>query len=139
MNSLAMDAALRVLLVEDDANDAELLLERLRDDGLAIEARQVETEDDFREALGQFEPDIVISDLNMPMFNGYRALEILRERARLVPFIFVSGTMGEDAAVMALRAGAIDYLLKERLARLPSAVTRAVQEARAALARERSE
>ncbi|MBK7012691.1 MAG: response regulator [Xanthomonadales bacterium] len=134
-----MDAALRVLLVEDDANDAELLLERLRDDGLAIEARQVETEDDFREALGQFEPDIVISDLNMPMFNGYRALEILRERARLVPFIFVSGTMGEDAAVMALRAGAIDYLLKERLARLPSAVTRAVQEARAALARERSE
>ena len=60
MNSLAMDAALRVLLVEDDANDAELLLERLRDDGLAIEARQVETEDDFREALGQFEPDIVI-------------------------------------------------------------------------------
>ncbi|OJY94926.1 MAG: histidine kinase [Lysobacterales bacterium 63-13] len=139
MNSLATDAALRVLLVEDDANDAELLLERLREDGLAIEARQVDTEDDFREALAQFEPDIVISDLSMPMFSGYRALEILRERAHLVPFIFVSGTMGEDAAVMALRAGAIDYLLKERLARLPSAVTRAVQEARAAQARERSE
>lgn len=139
MSSLTTDAALRVLLVEDDTNDAELLLEILRDDGLAIEARLVDTEDGFREALGQFEPDIVISDLSMPMFSGYRALEILRERARLVPFIFVSGTMGEDAAVMALRAGAIDYLLKERLARLPSAVTRAVNEARAALARERSE
>jgi hypothetical protein len=70
MNSLATDAALRVLLVEDDANDAELLLERLREDGLVLEARQVDTEDDFREALAQFEPDIVISDLSMPMFSG---------------------------------------------------------------------
>ena len=139
MNSLARDAELRVLLVEDDANDAELILAILREDGLEIESRQVDTEDAFREALGQFEPDIVISDLSMPMFSGYRALELLREKTRLVPFIFVSGTMGEEAAVMALRAGATDYLIKERLARLPSAVTRAVKEARNALARARSE
>lgn len=139
MNDPVMDDALRVLLVEDDANDAELLLDALRSDGAQIESQLVDTEVRFREAVEQFEPDIVISDLSMPMFSGYRALEILRERSRLTPFIFVSGTMGEEAAVKALRAGATDYLLKERLARLPSAVSRAVNEARMALSREQSE
>ncbi len=133
------DDALRILLVEDDVNDAELLLDALRSDGLTIDSTLVDTEDAFRKAVDQFEPDIVISDLSMPMFSGYRALEILRQRSRLIPFIFVSGTIGEDAAVKALRAGATDYLLKERLARLPSAVSRAVNEARAALSREQSE
>lgn len=139
MNKPATDDALRVLLVEDDANDAELIRDALSSDGLEIDSRLVDTEEGFREAVVQFDPDIVVSDLSMPMFSGYRALEIMREHSALVPFIFVSGTMGEEAAVKALRAGATDYLLKESLARLPSAVSRAVNEARAALARERSE
>ena len=139
MNSPVMDDALRVLLVEDETNDAELILDALRSDGPEIDSRLVETEEDFRAAIEQFEPDIVISDLSMPMFSGHRALQILRERSALIPFVFVSGTMGEEAAVKALQAGATDYLLKESLARLPSAVTRAVNEARAKLARERSE
>lgn len=130
---------LRILLVEDEPNDAELLVDELRNDGLQLEWRLVDIESDYCEALDQFEPDIVISDLSMPAFSGYRALEILRERSSLIPFIFVSGTIGEDAAVKALKAGATDYLLKERLARLSSAVSRAVHEARAEMAREHSE
>ena len=139
MNNSATDDALRVLLVEDDANDAELILDALRSDGIEIESRLVDTEEEFSAAITSFEPDIVVSDLSMPMFSGYRALGILRESSSLIPFIFVSGTMGEEAAVKALHAGATDYLLKESLARLPSAVSRAVNEARAKLARERSE
>lgn len=130
---------LRILLVEDEMLDAELVLDELRSDGLQLESRLVDEESGFCDALAAFDPEIVISDLSMPSFSGYRALEILRERSPATPFIFVSGTMGEDAAVKALKAGATDYLLKERLARLPSAVSRAVHEARAERAREHAE
>ena len=130
---------LRMLLVEDDANDAELLIDELRGGGIELDPRIVDTEDGYRQALDTFDPHIVISDLSMPAFNGYRALEMLRERSTLIPFIFVSGTMGEEAAVKALRSGATDYLLKDSLARLSSAVTRAVDEANAERAREHAE
>ncbi len=130
---------LRILLVEDEPNDAELVFDELRGDGLKFESRVVDVESDFVGSLDHFEPDIVISDLSMPAFSGYRALEILRERSPLIPFIFVSGTMGDEAAVKALKAGATDYLLKERLVRLPSAVARAVHEARVAKAHEHAE
>ena len=90
-------------------------------------------------ALDDFDADVVISDLSMPAFSGYRALELLREKDKLLPFIFVSGTIGEDAAIRALKSGATDYLLKERLARLASAVRRAVEQAREVQARERAE
>ncbi len=130
---------LRILLVEDEPLDAELLVDELRNGGLRVESRVVDVESSFCDALENFTPDVVISDLSMPAFSGYRALEILRERSPLIPFIFVSGTMGEEAAVKALKAGATDYLLKERLARLPSAVSRAVQVARAEMAREHAE
>ncbi|HET9034331.1 MAG TPA: response regulator [Dokdonella sp.] len=137
-NSESLES-LRVLLVEDDANDAELLIDELRSGGLQLDSRLVDTEADFSTALDEFDPDIVVSDLSMPAFSGYRALELLRERSAIVPFIFVSGTMGEEAAIKALKSGATDYLLKERIARLPSAVERAVQQARAEIAREHAE
>lgn len=133
------DAVLRVLLVEDEPLDAELITDEMRNDGLSIETRLVDDEAGFRAAIGEFQPDVVVSDLSMPGFSGYRALEILRERDKLMPFIFVSGTIGEDAAIRALKSGATDYLLKGRLARLPSAVRRAVQQARESMARERTE
>lgn len=130
---------LRVLVAEDDALDAELVTDELRGDGLAFESKIVDDEGAFRAALEEFAPDIVISDVSMPGFSGYRALEILRERSPLTPFLFVSGTIGEEAAIEALKRGATDYVLKGRLARLASAVRRALREADDSRARERAE
>lgn len=134
-----LENTLRILLVEDEPLDAELILDELRNDGLVVESLRVDDEAGFREALGQFGADVVIADLSMPGFSGYRALEILRGSDALLPFIFVSGTIGEDAAIKALKSGATDYLLKERLARLASAVRRAVEQARETAARTRAE
>jgi signal transduction histidine kinase len=131
--------SMRVLLVEDEVYDAELMLDELNSDGLKIESHRVDDESGFLEALANFDADIVIADLSMPTFSGYRALEILRENDRVLPFIFVSGTIGEDAAIRALKAGATDYLLKGRLARLASAARRAVLQARESIAREHAE
>ena len=131
--------SLRVLVVEDEPLDAELIIDQLGGDGLKVESRLVDDEAGYRKALEDFNADVVISDLSMPGFSGYRALELLREKDKLLPFIFVSGTIGEDAAIQALKSGATDYLLKERLARLPSAVRRAVEQAREVQARERAE
>lgn len=130
---------LRVLLVEDEPLDAELVVDELRNDGLSVESLRVDDEAAFRDALEQFGADVVIADLSMPVFSGYRALEILREKDALLPFIFVSGTIGEDAAIKALKSGATDYLLKERMARLAPAVRRAVEQARDSAARARAE
>ena len=130
---------LRVLLVEDSELDAELLLDQLRDDGLAPTSMRVENEAAFAGALEDFAPDIILSDLSMPTFTGYRALELARAAAPRVPFLFVSGTMGEEAAVQALRGGATDYVLKDKLARLASAVRRALAEAEERRARDAAE
>jgi signal transduction histidine kinase len=120
---------LRILLVEDSELDAELLLAELGDDGLEFDAERVETEAEFVATLGSFAPDLIVSDLSMPEFSGHRALEIARARVPQTPFLFVSGTMGEETAVEALRSGATDYVLKQNLARLASAVRRALAEA----------
>lgn len=120
---------MRVLLVEDVSADAELTIEELRDDGIDCITRWVDTESAFIDALDTFRPDIVLSDLKLPTFDGHRALQLLRERDALIPFVFVSGTMGEDVAVEALRKGATDYILKGHRARLAAAVRRAVHEA----------
>ena len=129
----------RILIVEDSEIDAELVLEELLLDGLCITAQRVEKESTFIEALERFAPDLIVADLSMPDFSGYRALEIVREFKLHVPFIFVSGKMGEEAAIEALRGGATDYVLKPNLARLPSAVRRALTEFADRAARERAE
>src|SRR5690606_17484525 len=82
-------SALRVLMVEDDVHDAELILDGLRNDGLQVEWRLVDDEAGYVESLDSFAADVVISDLSMPGFSGYRALEILREKGAGIPFIFV--------------------------------------------------
>lgn len=130
---------MHILLVEDVPADAELTVDDLRDDGIDCEARCVETEADYIQALDTIKPDIVLSDLGLPAFNGYRALHILRERDALTPFIFVTGTMGEEVAVEALRQGATDYILKNNTVRLAAAVRRAVHEAADQRARLRAE
>ena len=130
---------IRVLQVEDSQLDAELVLAELDADGIEYEVRLVDAEPDFLTALTQFQPDIVLSDLSMPGFSGQRALELLREHSEDVPFIFISATLGEDAAIEALRNGATDYILKQNPARLASAVRRALLEAEAQRARRRAE
>ena len=135
----ATHGTVRILQVEDNALDAELILGELEADGMAYEVRLVEDEEGFIACLDEFHPDIVLSDLSLPGFSGQRALEILRERGSDIPFIFVSATLGEEAAIEALRNGATDYILKQHQARLVSAVRRALREADEQRARARAE
>lgn len=130
---------IRILQVEDSTLDAELVLGELDADGLDYEARLVDDERLYVEALETFRPDIVLSDLSMPGFSGQRALELLRARDDDTPFIFVSAKLGEEAAIEALRNGATDYILKQNPARLASAVRRALSEAEAQRAARRAE
>jgi signal transduction histidine kinase len=119
----------RILLVEDEPADAELIIDDLREDGIACTELRVDTESDYLQALDSFRPDIVLSDLSLPAFDGYEALRLLRRRDKVLPFVFISGTIGEEVAVNALRNGATDYILKQNPARLASAVRRALHEA----------
>ena len=118
---------LQLLIVEDNPDDVDLLLRELRRAGFDPEWSRVETEPDFLAAL-QSPPEIILSGYSMPHFSGLRALELLRASGRDIPFILISGTVGEDVAVQAMRDGATDYLLKDRPARLVSAVRRALAE-----------
>jgi len=127
-----MDRILKVLLLEDTATDAELETRMLRQAGIRCMSRVVSSERDLLNELERFNPDVVLSDFSLPGFDGMSALRLVRDRRPDVPYIFVSGTIGEERAIDALREGATDYVLKSNLARLPPAVTRAVREAEAA-------
>lgn len=120
---------IRILQVEDCAFDAELVQSELSLDQIDFQVRLVEDEVAYLLALEEFEPDIILSDLSLPGFSGRRALELLRERDEVLPFIFVSATLGEEAAIEALRHGATDYILKQNPVRLAAAVRRALREA----------
>jgi PAS domain S-box-containing protein len=122
-----MSQPLRVLLVEDNPNDSELVLRALRNAGFDPNWQRVETEQDF---LHQLKPelDIILSDYDMPTFNGPGALELLKQSGMNIPFIIISGTIGEDVAVEMMRLGATDYLLKDRLARLGISIRLAVEQ-----------
>ncbi|WP_266180882.1 ATP-binding response regulator [Dyella humicola] len=132
-------ARIRVLQIEDSQLDAELVLSELDADAIEYDVCLVDEERDYVAALEEFDPHIVLSDLSMPGFSGQRALDLLRERDQDLPFIFVSATLGEEAAIEALRNGATDYILKQNPARLASAVRRALREADAQRARRRAE
>jgi two-component system cell cycle sensor histidine kinase/response regulator CckA len=134
-----MPEALQILLVEDDRDDATLLERTLRRDGIEFRLERVETAEAMNAALEAGRWDIVLSDFTMPRFSGLAALELLREKSIDVPFIFVSGTLGEDLAVKAMKLGASDYLLKGNLARLAPAIQREVRERNGREARRRSE
>jgi diguanylate cyclase (GGDEF)-like protein len=130
---------LKLLLVEDSAADAGLALHELQRGGLACESVRVASEAAFRRELEEFKPEVILSDFSMPGFDGVRALALARELAADVPFIFVSGTIGEENAIRALHEGATDYVLKGNLRRLPAAVGRALREAETRRARRRAE
>jgi two-component system sensor histidine kinase UhpB len=123
-------APLRFVLLEDDPNDAELVTHTLARDGLDIEWSHVVTEAEFRGALADPAPDLVLADYTLPGFDGLAALRIALQMRSDTPFIFVSGSLGEERAIEALKSGATDYVLKDRLQRLPAVVRRALTEAR---------
>ncbi|MCC6797006.1 MAG: response regulator [Candidatus Hydrogenedentes bacterium] len=121
---------LNVLIVEDSTDDLMLLLATLRKAGIDIRFEQVEDALRFESALARSHWDVVISDFNLPNFTGMEALELLRKHDADLPFLLVSGTIGEERAVEAVKAGANDYVMKENLTRLPSVIEREVREAR---------
>ena len=130
---------LKVLLVEDSPADAEIILRALKPLARRLEHERVVDEDGLRRALGEFSPHIVLSDYSMPGFGGQDALRVVTAVSPDIPFIFVSGTIGEDVAIDALQRGASDYVLKENLRRLQPAVERALRVAREKSERQRME
>jgi PAS domain S-box-containing protein len=129
---------LRLLLVEDSDDDAELVLRELKRSGFDVAVRRVQTAPSLKAALEE-DWDFVLCDYTMPQLDAPTALRIVRERSVDVPFIVVSGTVGEDTAVEVMRSGANDYLLKGNLTRLGPAITREIREGRARGERRRAE
>lgn len=130
---------LRILMLEDTVTDAELAEHELRKAGLAYVARRVETREEFVAALEEFRPDVVLSDYKLPNFDGMSALEIMRSGYPDIPVIMVTGALPDYEAVELIHAGARDYVLKDRLARLAPAVQRALAAAADARARKNAE
>ncbi len=130
-----MEGALKILVVEDVETDADLQVRELKRAGLKFDAHRVQSEAAFVAGLSEFAPDIIMSDFSIPGFGGMRALELASSRAPETPFVFVSGTIGEETAVESLRRGATDYVLKTNLSRLAPVVRRAIAEARERRAR----
>ncbi len=119
---------LRVLLVEDSELDAELVLRELRQGGFEPSSTIVQTPEAFTQEARTNRPDIVLADQNLPRWRGMDALDLLRLQGLDIPLILVSGSLGEEAAVECIKQGATDYILKDRLARLPGAIRRALRE-----------
>ena len=134
-----MSTSLRVLVVEDSENDALLLKRQLKRGGYDLNFVRVDTLAELETALDSQTWDIVISDYNLPHFNGLTALELLKEKELDLPFIIVSGAIGEEVAVQAMKAGAHDYVLKDNLARLVPAIERELREAEVRRERRRAE
>jgi diguanylate cyclase (GGDEF)-like protein/PAS domain S-box-containing protein len=134
-----MNQTLKVLLLEDLPTDVELVSRQLRNAGLECEIACVADEASFVRGLDEFAPDLILSDFSLPLFDGLSALDIARARRPDIPYIFVSGTIGEERAIESMKRGATDYVLKSNLRRLPAAITRALNEARERAARMQAE
>lgn len=123
-----MARPLRILHLEDDPRDTELMEAALRSDGLDCEIVRVDTRDGFLKQLQSGRPDLIISDVSVPGFDGIRAQQVWDQLGSDIPFIFLSGTFGEEAAIERLKAGATDYVLKNWVEKLPAVVRRAMRE-----------
>jgi PAS domain-containing protein len=130
---------LRILNLEDNPNDAELNEAELAERWPDCRLMRVCSRDAYVAALEQADIDVILSDYSMPGFDGQSALALARDKCPQIPFLFVSGTIGEEAAIEALRNGATDYVLKHRLLRLAPAVDRALREATERAERQRAE
>ncbi len=132
-------AALRLLHLEDSPTDADLIHLALREEWPGCAIQRVETEADFRAALDRGDFDLILSDFSMPGFDGLSALALARRLRSEIPFLFLSGTIGEDHAVAALQSGAVDYVIKDRMRRLIPAIRRALDEVEEQRSRQRAE
>ncbi len=135
LDSPNSNVSLRILLVEDNPDDAELVLRTLRKGGYSLDSIRVDNEQDLKDALENSTWDVVLSDYSMPGFSGLAALNILKEQNLDIPFIIISGTIGEEVAVEAMRLGAHDYLMKNNLIRLVPAIQRELHDANERYAR----
>jgi PAS domain S-box-containing protein len=124
-----MEKQLRILLLEDCRDDADLLMLELHSAGIGHVLKVVSTRDDFIGALADFKPDLVLSDHSLPDCTGIEAMNLARQHTADLPFILVTGALGEELAVQTIKAGATDYILKNRLYQLAPAIMRAVREA----------
>lgn len=134
-----MNRELRILILEDDEVDAKLIEQELQRSKIEHSSRVVMTEQDFLAGLEYHRPDIILADYKVPRFDGLTALALARRRCPDVPFIFVSGVMGEELAVEALKSGATDYVIKDKMGRLTPAILRALREIQERSERQRSE
>ena len=117
-----MIPTLKILLLEDSVYDAEMIQNSLLKEQRSYEFKLVMNEEEFLTSLDQFEPDIILSDNSLPQFSAAEALKIVRERSLYIPFILVTGTVSDEFAATVIRQGADDYILKDRLTRLPMAI-----------------
>jgi two-component system cell cycle sensor histidine kinase/response regulator CckA len=131
--------ALRILILEDVAMDAELVEYELARARIPFASRRVESRDEFLRELEEFRPDLILSDYTLPRFDGMTALSLARERAPSIPFLIVTGSVNEETAVGCMKAGATDYLLKSNLARIGPAIQAALERGRANAQRTQAE
>lgn len=123
-----MEEELKVLILEDVQYDAELIEHEMRREGIKFTSRRVETEKDFINELVYFKPDVILADHSLPSFDGLSALEIAQTKSPKIPFIFVSGKIGNEFAIDMLKKGAKDYVFKNNLSKLVPAINRALKE-----------
>ncbi len=136
---IAIDKELRILILEDAPTDVELMEHELSRAKISFTSKRVETREDFIRELHNFAPDLILSDFRLPSFDGLEALAVVIKESPDVPFILVTGALGEEKAVDVLKSGASDYILKDNLSRLPNAILRAIREAKEKRERKRAE
>ena len=134
-----MKKPVRILIVEDRPDDADLAKHEIRRIFSDCEFQVVETRENFLEALETFRPDVVLSDYSLPRFDGMKALKLALQHAPLTPLIIWTGSISEDAAVDCVKAGASNYILKDNLKRLGPAILRALEEKELLAARKQAE
>jgi len=134
-----MSKPVHILILEDDTRDALLIKDQLQRTGLDFKSRRVDTRDAFVQSLVDDPPHLILSDHGLPAFDGFSALELAKEKAPDIPFIFVTGSLGEETAVKALKTGATDYILKHKLIELGPSVHRALREAAERAGRKQAE
>src|ERR1051325_2656825 len=122
--------AIRALLLEDTRQDADLILYELKSKGFVVESKVARNREEFLEALKEGNFDVILSDYRLPQWTGLDALAAVKESGQDIPFVLVTGALGEEAAVECIKQGVSDYVLKDRLERLPQAITRSLYEKR---------
>jgi PAS domain S-box-containing protein len=135
----SMREIMRILILEDNPYDVALMEKEIEMAGIAFNSKMVSSEKTFLDALDEFKPDIILGDFNLPSYDGISALEKVQEKHPNIPFIFVSGTVGDEFAVELMKKGAIDYVIKSNLPKLGPAVKRALQEVRVRKAKKQTE